>query len=343
MLIALFVIIGLSILILGHEAGHFAAAKLFGLKVDEFGIGFPPRLWSKKKGETTYSVNWLPFGGFVRIAGENDHMDSMTDTISEPDRRRFFYTQPVWKRSVIILAGVTVNFLLAWALISATFMMGSAPTLLVSEVEAGSPAAAAGIQPGDTITGFRNTQEFIAYIQEHKGQEIGIGVTRGNDNLNFRVTPRLNPAPDQGAVGLGFSGVIRRGPGSAITDGFTQTRLLAWYTLAAFGSLVKDLFTHGALPKDVVGLVGIFPVAQQVGQAGWIHLVQLLAMISVNLAVINLLPFPALDGGRFILILIEKLKGSPLPRKAEAWINTFGFAFLLLLMILITIRDISRL
>jgi regulator of sigma E protease len=346
MLIGLFVVLGLSVLIIGHEAGHFFAAKMFGMRVDEFGFGFPPKAWSRKKGETEYSLNWLPFGGFVRIAGEGDRLDNTAaefTAIPEDEKKKLFYMQAPWRRMVVILAGVTVNFVIAWLLIAGMFMVGTAPTLLIGQIQPDSPAASAGLKAGDVLRNYATAEEFIRYVNEHRGQEISVDVQRGNEPLSFKVVPRTETGPDQGAVGVVFNGIAPRNPIIALRDGFLQTVDLAWMTILAFASLISGLFTQGRLPQDVVGLVGIFPVAQQVGAAGYVHLIQLIAMISVNLAVINLLPFPALDGGRFVMILMEKIKGGPLPRKAEAWVNTAGFAFLLALMVLITIRDIIRL
>lgn len=346
MLIGIIVFIGLSVLILGHEAGHFLTAKLMGMRVEEFGFGFPPKIKGWKRGETEYSLNWLPFGGFVRIAGEGDRLDNTAANYKElqsTERQKLFYEQKAWRKSLVILAGVFINFLIAWLLISGIFFVGTAPTLLIGQVQPGSPAESVGLKAGDIVKGFDTAESFIKYVNAHRGEEITIEVQRDKQNLKFQTTPRKETTADQGPLGVVFNGIAPRGLMAALSDGFLQTIYLAKMTLGAFGSLIGKLFTTGSLPSDVVGIVGIFPVAEQIGQAGFVHIVELIALISVNLAVINLLPFPALDGGRFVLILIEKIKGSPLPQKVEAWINTAGFAFLLLLMILITIRDIIRL
>lgn len=345
-MIALIVIIGLSLLIIGHEAGHFFAAKFFGMRIDEFGFGFPPKLWSRKKGETEYSLNALPFGGFVRIAGENDRLEGnlgQIEALPAEERKRFFYFAPAWQRSIVILAGVFVNFLIAWLLISGILMAGTAPSLMIGEVRPNSPAAAAGLQPGDVVQGFATAEAFTKYVRENGGKEVVVSISRSGETLQFTVIPRENPDPEEGAVGVGFQGIAPRSTFVALGHGFLQTLELAKLTLFAFGAMLRDLVTTGSLPQDVVGLVGIFPVAQQIGQAGFAHLLQLIALISINLAVINLLPFPALDGGRFIFILIEKAKGSPLPQKSEAWVNAAGFVFLIFLMVLIAIRDVVRL
>ena len=184
-LIIVLVIIGLSLLILGHEAGHFFVAKLLGLKVDEFGIGFPPRITAKKFGETEYSINWLPFGGFVRIGGERGEFEVIDPEGGAPaaastappqatdaDKARLFYNQPAWKKSLIVLAGVFMNFILGWLFIAIVFMVGVPQTLVISGTQTGSPAATAGIQAGDVVKGYTDAQSFINYIDANKGQSV---------------------------------------------------------------------------------------------------------------------------------------------------------------------------
>ncbi len=171
MLIVLIVIFGLSFLILSHEAGHFLVAKAFGLKVDEFGFGFPPKIFGKKKGETEYSLNWLPFGGFVRIAGENDGVvkDELASTLTDAEKKRIFAFQPAWKRASVMIAGVTVNFLTGWLLLSAVLMIGTPKALVVSDVQKGSPAEAVGVVSGDIVKGFADAQSFIQFVSGHRG------------------------------------------------------------------------------------------------------------------------------------------------------------------------------
>jgi regulator of sigma E protease len=350
MLIAILVVIGLSLLILGHEAGHFFVAKLFGLKVDEFGFGFPPRIGARKIGDTEYSLNWLPFGGFVRISGERGELalvdgENGASPVSEADQKRLFYNQSAWKKSLIVLAGVIMNFILGWILISAVIMIGSPQTLVITGTEPNSPAVQAGFMSGDVVMNYRDYQSFTAFVDSHEGQPITVAVLRNGKEIDLSVTPRVNPSPDEGAIGVSLEegGTARENPIAALRDGFLDTIIIFWLTLQAFGQLIQQIFIHASIPAGVVGPVGIFGVAEETGKIGLTYLLQLIGVISINLSIVNLIPFPALDGGRFVMILIEKIKGSAIPEKLEAWVNGLGFAFLVALMILITIRDVHGL
>lgn len=367
MLIAIIVIVGLSLLVLGHEAGHFLAAKLFGLQVDEFGIGFPPRLAAKKIGETEYSINWLPFGGFVRIAGErgesgmmdgkegedgNPENPALRDpsapsaaAASPADPKRQFYSQPAWKKSAIILAGVFTNFILGWIFISIVLMVGVPKSLVIAGTEQGSPAAAAGIQAGDIVKNYTDAQSFINYIDAHKGEPVTVAVIRNDKEIDFTVTPRTNPGPNEGAVGVALEegGAPREGVFTALRDGIVAAWNVSVLTVEAFSQLILQIFTHASIPAGIVGPVGIFSVAEETGHIGLAYLLQFIGIISLNLMIVNLIPFPALDGGRFVIILIEKIKRSPLPYKVEAWMNGIGFALLIVLMLTLTVRDVGGL
>lgn len=373
MIIFILVLVGLSILVLGHEAGHFLCAKLFGLKVDEFGFGFPPRIFAWRpvknkgtprevQGETEYSVNWLPFGGFVRISGERGEFAMVEDdpVIAAPevsahshgladretaDCSRLFYTQPTWKKSVIVLAGIVVNFIFGWLLVSIVLMIGTPSTLVVTGVESGSPAATVHIAAGDVVKNFTDAQSFINYVDAHRGQPTQVALLRNGKEVDVTVTPRVNVGPNEGPIGVALSqgGTAREPFFQALWDGLRTSFILAGLIFQTLWQLIKNLFVHASLLTGVVGPVGIFGIAEETGKIGAIYLVQLIGIISLNLAVVNLIPFPALDGGRFLMVIIEKIKGSAIPEKVEAWINGLGFAFLLLLMILLTIRDVRGL
>ncbi|MEK7114697.1 MAG: RIP metalloprotease RseP [Patescibacteria group bacterium] len=334
------VIIFLSILILVHEFGHFWVAKKFGLLVEEFGIGLPPKIWSKKIGETVYSVNALPFGGFVKIFGEN---------ADQRGKERNFANLKIWRRSIIIFAGVLMNFLLGWLVISIIFSIGIPRTVLITEVQSNSPAAEIGLQTGDKIIGFLNVEEFINFIDENRGKEIVLKIERAGEisakDKEFKTTPRINPPSGEGALGIGLmeAGLPKKSLLPSFWEGLkTSVETVKMIFMALF-NLIAKVFVGKASLEQVAGPIGIVKVTAQASTLGFVYLLQLLALISLNLAVINLLPFPALDGGRLLFLLIEKIKGSPLPEKFEKYANAVGMALLLLLMIIITIKDISRL
>jgi regulator of sigma E protease len=343
MLITLIVIIGLSLLILGHELGHFLAAKAFGLRVDEFGFGFPPRMfaWRRKGSETEYSLNWLPFGGFVKIAGENPESDADT---SIEDKKRLFYHQPAWKRVIVLVAGVVMNFLLGWWFLTATLMLGTPAAVMVAGVVPNSPAEMAGFRAGDVIKGFTTTNEFVAFINMNRGTPISIRTARGEGEKAIAVTPRVNPPAGEGALGveLAETGAAPQGFGSALWEGLQRATYVITLTFQALGDLFANLFSQGKVPHDIVGPIGIVAVAQRAGSLGIAYLLELLSLISLNLAVINLIPFPALDGGRVLFTIVEKIKGSPVPRRFEGVVNGVGFVLLLALMVLVTVRDVGR-
>jgi len=343
MLITILVVLGLLFLILGHEAGHFAAAKFFKMKVDEFGVGFPPKLFSRRKGETEYSVNLLPIGGFVRIAGENDRIaGNITELQKLPaeEQKKFFFAQPALNRSVVILAGVAANVLLGWLLFSGIYMIGTGSRVIVGGVEPGSPADLAGIKEGDLMLNFNNYREFIDYANSHRGQEVTLLTSQAGKERSVTLTPRLRTEEGQGAIGVMLAGVVREPFYAALWHGAQDTLYTITQTFKGLGHLLRNIVQYGSVPKDIVGPVGIFNIAQGAGQAGFVFLLNILGLISVNLAVLNLLPVPALDGGRFLMIIVEKIKGSPVSIKTEAWVNGLGMALLLLLMLAVTVRDI---
>ena len=352
----IFVVASIALLILAHEAAHFVTAKLFNMKVEEFGFGFPPRMFAwrpvnKKTGvpsETEYSFNWLPFGGFVRIAGENDPALSgvpIEETFSAEDRTRIFMFQPAWKRAVVTVAGVGMNFVLGWLLLSFILMLGSPAVLVVSGIQPGSPAASVGLAAGDVIQEFSRAQDFISFVNTHRGESIALHIIRGGKELEINAVPRRETGKDEGALGvfLAEGGQPRLGFFSALKEGMVSTFAIAQLTLLGFWQLLTNLFGHARLLTGVVGPIGIVSVAVETGKIGFVYVLQLIAFISVNLAVMNLIPFPALDGGRLLFLAIEKLKGSPLPQRLEAYANGFGFAFLLVLIILISARDVATL
>jgi len=330
MISVFFVIVGISLLILVHEWGHFIAARAFKLIVEEFGIGFPPRLFAKKKGETTYSINSVPLGGFVKIYGEHPVPGK---AIANPGRS--FLHQPAWKRAIIISAGVIMNFIFGWVVISTILFIGSPSLILVDLVAPNSPAALAGLQQGDQITGFTDAEALVKHVIDNKGQEISLTIKRGKEELTTTLTPRVDPPKNEGALGVALrdAGVPQHSFFESISKGFISSVVIVG---AVFAGLYQAIFA----PQHILGPVGIFDVAVSTGDLGLIYLFQFLALISLNLVVLNILPIPALDGGRLLFILIEKIRGKRFTPKTEMVANAIGFSFLIILIILITLKDI---
>ena len=348
----LLVIFSLSVLILVHEFGHFVVAKFSGARVEEFGLGFPPRLFGKQIGETLYSINLLPFGGFVKIYGE--------DGSSEPKGRapsalQTFADLPMWKRSAVMLAGVFMNVVLAWFLFSLVFAIGSPEHLMIAEVSLGSPAEEVGLEEGDVIleARFRNeilsdpiqSEAFVFLVNQNSEEELSLQIMRGEEIFDAMLTGRRTPPEGQGKLGVSLVaiGLPPQPLFYSFIKGVQATASALLLVAMGFFEIIINIFIAPEALQGVAGPVGIIALATKTGSLGFVYLMQLMAFISINLVILNLLPFPALDGGRFLMLIIEKIKGSPLSRKIQLAVNVTGFVALLLLMALVTIRDISRL
>lgn len=335
----IFVIIFLSVLILIHELGHFLAAKKFGLLVEEFGVGLPPRIWGKKIRETIYSVNWLPFGGFVKIFGENGESGE-----NKGDKRNFS-SLPIWKRATILSAGVAMNFLLGWLAVSAVFFSGVPAAVLIADVASGSPAAAAGIVSGDILSEFSKVEDFQSFVASSQGREISFLVERNGEKISLSLAPRIDAPNGEGPIGVSLiqGGFPKAGLWESVSGGLKFSVQTLGAIFGFIFDLIKKIFVGQADFSQVAGPVGMVKITYQAGNMGLVYLIQLLALISLNLVVLNILPFPALDGGRLLFLLMEKIKGSPLPLKFERYANAAGMALLLILMIAITVKDINGL
>ncbi len=347
-MVILAVFAGIAFLILIHEFGHFLVAKLSGLLVEEFGFGFPPRIFAKKIGETVYSINLLPFGGFVKMFGENAPVSLTADKAAptnveqKANLGRSFFVQPAWRRAAIIAAGVLMNFILGWFLLSVIFLIGTPQVVLISEVFSDSPAARAGILPEDQVKGFKTAHDFVDFVAKNRGQEITLTIQRGGEELNITAMPRLE---EDAALGVGVveAGVPRYSFFRAFAEGFKSAIFVVGGIIAAFLNLFWGLLTQGRVAIDVVGPIGLFGIATEAGALGFLYLTQLIAIISLNLAVLNIMPFPALDGGRLLFIAFEKIKGKRLSQNFENVANTMGFIILITLMLAVTISDIIHL
>lgn len=355
MIQAVVFLIILTVVVMIHELGHFLAARKFGIKVEEFGFGFPPRAFRLfRKGETEYTVNWLPIGGFVKIYGENGEGRELKD-------ERAFWAKPTWQRAIVLVAGVVMNFVLGVTLFSIVYSFLGVPAKLegvkVVVVATNSPAAQVGLKEGmivreliidDEVIEVTETQSFLRLVNESRGKEISLRVRNGGDEV-IRVTPRENPPEGEGSLGI------------VVTD--TELRMYPWWQMPFRGmyvgvweaigwgrevfvglvTMVTRLVTGKGLPGDLAGPIGIYQITNQARQAGILVLLQFVGVLSVNLAILNLMPLPALDGGRLVFVFIEMITGKKLREDVEGIINFGGMVFILGLMLLITGNDLLRL
>ncbi len=383
--VIIFILI-LSLLVIVHEAGHFVMAKKFGMKVYEFGIGFPPRAlgfyknkktgkWVKVSGKgknslketvggderveeypnTLWSFNWLPLGGFVKIKGESGE--------DAKDEDSFAHKKP-WQRIVVLVAGVVMNFILAAVLLSVGFMIGL-PTdvtdgipegvtivepkaVVIQQVMPDSAGDVAGLEPGDKVLQINNnligsSAEMVEVIKEVGTTEITLHIKRGTEKLNLTAAPFAiegeGEDPRLGVL-LADAAVIRYPWYRAIFQGFVSAFFALIGIFVSFFILIKQLILGNGLAFEVSGPVGIASVVGQSAKLGINYLINVTAMISLSLAVINILPIPALDGGRALFVIIEKIIRRPVPMKYEQTAHTIGFLLLMLLVIVVTVRDV---
>ena len=359
----------LVLLVLVHELGHYIVAKRSGITVEEFGIGFPPRITSVMWHGTRYSLNWIPLGGFVRMLGEDGPVETRRLrenglTPEEIDRAMAgaFNRRPIWIRITVLLAGVVMNFILAGAVFSYGAVLPqplSLGPLHVLTVQEGSPAERA-LKPGDVITAadgqtFEQSRDLTEYVTGRAGEPVTLTVIRDGEERPVTVTPRelTEEEVSQGKGAIGFSWEAERkgqlppaatNPVDALQLGFATAAQAAIEIPGGLAGAVGGLL--GLNPDGASGARGPIGIAQITGEvldAGLLALVQFVGVLSINLAILNVLPFPPLDGGRIAVVLIESVRRRKLPAEREALIYLTGFAVLIALVILISIQDIQRL
>ena len=345
-------VVVLSVLVLVHELGHFLAARKNGIWVEEFGIGFPPRVWGKKVGETLYSVNLIPLGGFVRLHGEQTE-----EGVTKPERA--FINKSKKVRFFVLVAGVLMNFLLAVLCFSVYYSFVGVPRktgeVLISAIIPGSPADQAGLKPSEVIVSaggikINSVTQFSEIVQLQKGTEMAIEVQPdGGGNLKtVNITPRVDVPQNEGPLGVLISDtelyfpVWWQRPFLGIYYGIGDALYWGGQIVSGLYLMVRNLFM-GTAPKDIAGVVGIYAMTTEVAKLGVLELVNFVGIISVNLAIVNFLPIPALDGGRFIFIIIERVFGKKVVPKVEAAIHGAGMIALLSLFALITFVEVRRL
>ncbi len=361
--IIVFLII-LGILIFAHELGHFIAAKRLGVRVEEFGFGFPPKVFGIKKGETEYSLNWIPLGGFVKMTGQDDF--KVLDQKKVGTDSKSFLSKRPWRRLIILISGVGMNFLLAAVLLSLGFMIGlpsaigdetpngsrvSDERIQVVMVSPDSPAKEADLKSADTIVKLddfkpETVSDVQNYIDEHKGTPVFFEISRGSEIIQKEIVPRTDAPMGEGPSGimLAETGRVSYPWYRSIYEGFKAAGQLTKQIVLAFGEIIGDLFSEGKISGSVAGPVGIAVLTGQVTKLGFVYVLQFTAILSLNLMIINILPFPGLDGGHLVFLSIEKIRGGKSMKGAriENIINLIGFSLLLALIAVVTYRDISK-
>lgn len=353
----------LSILVFIHELGHYAVARWIGVHVEEFGFGLPPRIWGKKVGRTIYSINWLPIGGFVKLAGEDESSDLHEGNASK-NVQQFFWARSKKERSAILLAGVTMNFLLAVGITTYLLTQGvyeRTGRVHLENVVAGSPAETAGLQVNDVIVSAeeyhaniadtalsispKNPKELIDFTNSHKGREVLVTVLRDGETITTVLIPRVESPEGEGPMGVAISDLEERkysllqAPGKALIMNLERARDM----LVGLGTVLSRVIRLQSPGADVAGPIGIAQVTGQAVRFGFKAVLEFMSILSLNLAVLNILPIPALDGGRFLFVFLEKILGRKVRPAFEQSTHQIGMIVLLILIGLVSINDILRL
>ncbi|SCY12766.1 RIP metalloprotease RseP [Alkaliphilus peptidifermentans] len=321
-----------GLLVAFHELGHFCVAKAAGIKVHEFAIGMGPKLINYTRNETTYSLRVLPIGGYVRMEGEDEASNDA----------RSFNNKPIPVRMAVLFAGSFMNFVLGILLFTILFYSVGAPTTTINGIIENTPAEMAGLLPGDQVRyidgkEINNWQELVDAINDSQGDTIKVDVMRNGQMIEKNITPFLDE--ETGQIMIGIAPRFEKSFIKAFTNSFRNVAMIMREILG----YLRGLLMRQATPAEVVGPVGIISLVGEAARAGWLNVVFLAALISVNLGIMNLLPIPALDGSRIIFLFVELLRGKPVDPEKEGMIHMIGFAILITLMIFVTYQDYMRL
>ncbi len=364
--IFLFFII-LLVLVIIHEFGHFIVAKWVGMRVDEFAFGFPPRLFAKKKGETTYVVNALPLGGYVSIWGENGSEEDSADGGAK-NHPRAFGNRPKWAQFLVLIAGVAMNMLLAWFIFVAisfgNVQMSTSDTvygerveditIMVMETSPNSPAYKAGIVPGSVITSIKSGKvsanltsatSVIAFIAKHQNNSFAVEYVKPNGTKTETVVAAVyGIVPDKKALGITVDavGVVNTSIIEAVKIGTERTQYITMLTLDGLWMLVSSIGGETNVLESLAGPIGIARIVGETSEYGLAAVLTLVAILSINLAIFNALPLPALDGGRIVVVALEAISRRKIPFKYYSWVNIAGFVALMLLLIVVTVNDVMK-
>lgn len=353
--ILVFIVI-LSVLVLIHELGHFLVAKKFGIKVEEFGFGFPPRVWGKRIGETLYSINALPIGGFVKLYGEDEAGSGRVSSGKQvtKDLQRAFFARPIWQRMLVVVAGVTMNFLLAVIIVTSLITFEGIPVqekgVSITEITKNSPAQLSGFQKGDVVEKInnieiKNTKALIAETRRHLGEKITIQVRRGDQTQTLSVIPRKDFPSGEGPMGVAITQKVefQKHPfPQSLFYGTKQALNDSWQVVVGFKTVVVELATRLTVPQGVAGPIGMAQLTGEFVRVGPSAVLSLVYMLSLSLAVLNILPIPALDGGRFFFIMVEAVTRRKVNARFEAYAHLIGLVLLLSFLALVSYKDILR-
>lgn len=343
----------IGLLVFVHELGHFLAAKRAGVLVEEFAFGFRPRLLAKKIGETTYAINLIPLGGYVKLYGEK----------AEETGDRAFTHKSIAQRLMIMIAGSTMNLLLGWLVLTVLFIAGFQPifpgvsdnplvkggkVIAISRINPNSPAEAAGLAAGDKISAVDgqalSTESFIKYVNERRGQSVKLTVETNGQIREVNVTPRDNPPAGEGVLGVALvsGNKVQTSVLAAPVAAAYETGRLIGVSAKGFALFVRDLVVTQKVSEDVTGLIGVGALTGVARRLGIEYLAQLVVMISIGLGVLNLMPILPLDGGHIAALGYEKAVGRPLSERQLGALTSIGLAFVLLIFVLVTAKDILR-
>lgn len=345
----------LSVLVILHELGHFLTAKKFGIKVEEFGFGLPPRIFGIKRGETIYSINWLPIGGFVKLYGED----------MEPGEKapksmvaRAFYSRPIWQRAIVLCAGVFMNFVLSVIIVTFLFTQGvmvPSGQVRIESISVSSPAEKAGLRIGDIVTEIKagsddihitQSEELGPAVKKYLGKEITVVILRNGETLSVVLTPRKDYPAGEGPMGVAIDDHVKKyysiteAPVAGIKESVSRTVEIVKGISQTF---VKFFIQRKSVGDEVAGPLKIGQMTGEVRKLGFLPFLDFMGLISLNLAIINILPFPALDGGRFLFVVLEAIFGRKVKPAFERYAHLVGMAILLILILLISVNDVIRL
>lgn len=342
-------VIALSILVLVHEFGHYLAAVKTGVLVEEFGLGLPPRIFGKKIGKTVFSLNWLPIGGFCRLYGED----------GDKKGGNAFNNKSPWEKAVIVVGGVIMNLALAVVVFSVVYSILGVPKetdkVKIIGVAKNSPSASSGLKEGDVILAvgdkaITKAAELIEEVGKYKGKLVKLRVTSYelNSTKEIEVMVRENPPAGEGAMGVAVSNTemvklpwyrFYEGIGAGFKEAYFWGRVIFGGVVRMVGGLIA-----GEVPKDVAGPIGMYQATSSIKQSqGMLAVVHFFGVVSVNLAIVNVLPFPALDGGRILFVLYELVMKRRVNQRLETVVNNLGMVVLLGLLLMITVGDVGRL